>query len=186
MGEFYDHGIHVETVAKRHRLANGKVHRYKERSVMRVRDRKVMNLALQGAGAHGAFTWGVLDRLLNDERLAIEGISGTSSGAMNAVALAYDLTIGGRDEARRMLARLWERIGINILPGYAHASTRYRPQRRLALEGALALAHACSPYELNPPESGSAAGDRRQSHRFRATAGGMPAQALHCHHAPIT
>lgn len=118
---------------------------------MRVRDWKVINLALQGAGAHGAFTWGVLDRLLNDERLAREGISGTSSGAMNAVALAYGLTIGGRDEARRMLASLWERIGINILPGYAHASTRYRPQRRLALEGALALAHACSPYELNPP-----------------------------------
>ena len=49
---------------------------------------KRINLALQGGGSHGAFTWGVLDRLLEDERLEIEGISGTSAGAMNAGALA--------------------------------------------------------------------------------------------------
>ena len=49
----------------------------------------VMNLALQGGGSHGAFTWGVLDACLEDGRVAIEGISGTSAGAMNAVALAH-------------------------------------------------------------------------------------------------
>ncbi len=48
-----------------------------------------IDIALQGGGAHGAFTWGVLDRLLEDERLQIDGISGTSAGAMNAVALAH-------------------------------------------------------------------------------------------------
>ena len=57
---------------------------------------KRINLALQGGGAHGAFTWGVLDQILSDERLAIEGISGTSAGAMNAVMLADGLGRGGR------------------------------------------------------------------------------------------
>ena len=51
-------------------------------------DRKPINLALQGGGAHGAFTWGVLDRILEDDRLEIEALSGTSAGAMNAVAVA--------------------------------------------------------------------------------------------------
>jgi len=60
---------------------------------------KRINLALQGGGAHGAFTWGVLDHLLSDERLVIEGISGTSAGAVNAVMLADGLARGGRAEA---------------------------------------------------------------------------------------
>ncbi|HMV40723.1 MAG TPA: patatin-like phospholipase family protein, partial [Plasticicumulans sp.] len=54
-----------------------------------------INIALQGGGAHGAFTWGVLDRLLEDGRLLIDGISGTSAGAMNAAVLAYGLARGG-------------------------------------------------------------------------------------------
>src|SRR5215468_8067409 len=61
---------------------------------------KHINLALQGGGAHGAFTWGVLDRLLEDPRIEIEGVSATSSGAMNAVAMAHGLTVGGREGAR--------------------------------------------------------------------------------------
>src|SRR6202451_3680193 len=68
---------------------------------------KRINLALQGGGAHGAFTWGVLEQLLCDDRLAIEGISGTSAGAVNAVMLADGLTRGGRDEAQKRLARFW-------------------------------------------------------------------------------
>jgi len=56
---------------------------------------KRINLALQGGGAHGAFTWGVLDCLLEDGRLAFEGVSGTSAGAMNAVVLAHGLLTGG-------------------------------------------------------------------------------------------
>src|SRR5471032_1086022 len=68
------------------------------------RRRKRINLALQGGGAHGAFTWGVLDHLLTDERLAIEGISGTSAGAVNAVMLADGLRRGGPEEARKRLS----------------------------------------------------------------------------------
>ena len=113
------------------------------------RKRKVINLALQGGGAHGAFTWGVLDRLLEDERLTIEGISATSSGAINAVALAYGLTLDGNDGARRVLADLWGRVGITV-PGYAATSNVHRIDRTLALEGALALSRIFSPYELNP------------------------------------
>ena len=72
---------------------------------------KRVNLALQGGGSHGAFTWGVLDRLLEDERLEFEGVSGTSAGAMNAAVLAQGLHEGGRDGARQALAGFWEEIG---------------------------------------------------------------------------
>ncbi len=68
---------------------------------------RTINLALQGGGAHGAFTWGVLDRLLEDERIAIEGISGTSAGAVNAVVLAQGFAEGGAAGARAALARFW-------------------------------------------------------------------------------
>jgi NTE family protein len=61
---------------------------------------RTVNLALQGGGAHGAFAWGVLDALLEDGRLGIEGISATSAGAMNATVLAYGLSQGGIDGAR--------------------------------------------------------------------------------------
>ena len=67
-------------------------------------------LALQGGGAHGAFTWGVLDRLLEEPRLSIEAISATSSGAMNAVALAQGWMENGRDGARATLAALWDAV----------------------------------------------------------------------------
>lgn len=68
-------------------------------------------LALQGGGAHGAFTWGVLDRLLEEPDIAIEAISATSSGAVNAVAMAHGWIDGGPDGARAHLARVWQRIG---------------------------------------------------------------------------
>ncbi|MGS5085033.1 patatin-like phospholipase family protein [Hydrogenophaga sp. A37] len=70
----------------------------------------LIDLALQGGGSHGAFTWGVLDRLLDDERLEISGISGTSAGAMNAVALAAGLMEGGRVGAQACLARFWKSV----------------------------------------------------------------------------
>jgi Predicted esterase of the alpha-beta hydrolase superfamily len=66
-----------------------------------------ISLALQGGGAHGAFTWGVLDRLLEEPRLVIEAISGTSAGAMNAAALAAGYAAGGAEGARRALERFW-------------------------------------------------------------------------------
>jgi NTE family protein len=71
---------------------------------------RTINLALQGGGAHGAFTWGVLERLLEEERLRVEGISGTSAGAMNAVVMAHGLTAGGREGARKALADLWASV----------------------------------------------------------------------------
>jgi predicted acylesterase/phospholipase RssA len=73
-------------------------------------DVKIIDIALQGGGAHGAFTWGVLDRLLEDERIEIEGISGTSAGAMNPVALAQGLAGGGRQTARELLAGFWTKV----------------------------------------------------------------------------
>jgi NTE family protein len=75
--------------------------------------RKKINLALQGGGAHGAFTWGVLDHLLQDERLEIEGISGASAGALNAVMLADGLARGGPEEARKRLADFWRGASVD-------------------------------------------------------------------------
>ncbi|MGM0535848.1 MAG: patatin-like phospholipase family protein [Pseudomonadota bacterium] len=72
--------------------------------------RKQVDLALQGGGAHGAFTWGVMDRLLEDERIEIEGISGTSAGAMNGVVLADALTRGGTHTARQALHDFWQAV----------------------------------------------------------------------------
>jgi len=73
-------------------------------------DRKKINLALQGGGSHGAFAWGALDRILEDERIAVEGIVGTSAGAMNAVVTAYGLTLDGNEGARRSLKSFWEAV----------------------------------------------------------------------------
>ncbi len=69
-----------------------------------------VDLALQGGGAHGAFTWGVLDRLLEANRFDIEGISGTSAGAMNAAVLASGMAGGGPERARALLAEFWGRV----------------------------------------------------------------------------
>jgi NTE family protein len=71
---------------------------------------KPISLALQGGGAHGAFTWGVLDRLLEDGRLSIEGISGTSAGAMNGAMVVYGFDEGGNEGARAALERFWRRV----------------------------------------------------------------------------
>jgi NTE family protein len=70
-----------------------------------------VNLALQGGGAHGAFSWGVLDRLLEDEGLEIAGISGTSAGALNGAALKAGMLAGGRGAAQKRLDRLWHQVG---------------------------------------------------------------------------
>jgi NTE family protein len=73
-------------------------------------DVKIVNLALQGGGSHGAFTWGVMDKLLEDGRLRIDGLSATSAGAMNAGVYAYHHMIGGTDGARQGLHDFWQRI----------------------------------------------------------------------------
>ena len=70
-----------------------------------------INLALQGGGAHGAFTWGVLDRLLQDDGIEVAGISGASAGALNGAALKAGLISGGRDQARASLDWVWRQVG---------------------------------------------------------------------------
>ncbi len=117
---------------------------------------KMINLALQGGGAHGAFTWGVLDRLLEEERLGFDGISATSAGAMNASVFAYGLAEGGRDGAKRALANFWRRI--------SHAAA-FSPLQPTALDRLFGnrslewspnfmmfdmLSRLLSPYQLNP------------------------------------
>jgi NTE family protein len=117
---------------------------------------KRINLALQGGGAHGAFTWGVLDQILSDERLSIEGISGTSAGAVNAVMLADGLCRGGRDEAQKRLADFWRAASST---GNLPALQRAVVERLLSftpLEGTPvqawvnAVSRYFSPYDVNP------------------------------------
>src|SRR6478609_10146253 len=74
------------------------------------RETVLVDLALQGGGSHGAFTWGVLDRLLEESWLRIDGISGTSAGAMNAVVLVDGYEKGGPEGARAALADFWRRV----------------------------------------------------------------------------
>jgi len=71
---------------------------------------KVVNLALQGGGSHGAFTWGVIDRFLEDKRLAFDGVTATSAGGVNAVVLADGLARGGREAAREHLRTFWKKM----------------------------------------------------------------------------
>ena len=114
-----------------------------------------LSLALQGGGSFGAFTWGVLDRLLEDERIGFDGISGTSAGALNAVALAAGLAEGGRPKAKEILARLWRRVstGASLLRPLRAATFSPmlgRLQPALA-DAALDLTtRMVSPYDLNP------------------------------------
>jgi NTE family protein len=115
---------------------------------------KRINLALQGGGAHGAFTWGVLDQLLADGRLAIDGISGTSAGAINAVMLADGLAAQGPGEARNRLAAFWRAASVGgDLPGVQRAILD-RLFSMLPSPGApnffSAWSGFFSPYDLNP------------------------------------
>jgi NTE family protein len=121
--------------------------------------RKAVNLALQGGGAHGAFAWGVLDKILEDGRIDISAISATSAGAMNAVVLAYGVSLGGRDGAREKLTEFWTAIS---RAGEMYSPVRSQPwEKWLQAYGFLtelspaymafqAMTHLFSPYQLNP------------------------------------
>ncbi len=117
---------------------------------------KQINLALQGGGSHGALTWGVLDRLLEDERLEIAEISGTSAGAMNAVVLADGLERGGRDGARAALEEFWRAISRAALFSPLQRSPLDRMLGRWSLDMspgylfAEGMSRIFSPYQLNP------------------------------------
>ena len=115
-----------------------------------------VSLALQGGGSHGAFTWGVLDRLLEDGRIDIGALSGASAGAMNAVITAYGMTCGGRDGARQRLNEFWEAIATGE-PASAVADSLAVGTGDPALGGPspvlrtlLFLTRFFSPYQLNP------------------------------------
>jgi NTE family protein len=117
---------------------------------------KTINLALQGGGAHGGFTWGVLDRLLEEENLAFEGISATSAGAMNGSVLAYGLATGGREGARAALAGFWRRICDAARMGPLQPSPLDAMLRNFSLSASPAFAffsfmtRLMSPYQFNP------------------------------------
>ncbi len=126
------------------------------------KEKKVVNLALQGGGAHGAFTWGALDRLLEEDAIEIEGIAATSAGAMNAAALKSGIRSGGHEGARRSLDAFWLRIaefdGLlpdNLLEWFQRLSPSPAATAR-ALEAnpiafaADTLSRVLSPYQLNP------------------------------------
>lgn len=117
---------------------------------------KAINLALQGGGAHGAFTWGILDRIFEDDRLWIEGISGTSAGAVNAVVAAQGMYDGQAPEARAALARFWKSVS---------DMGQLSPLRTNPIDASLGLwgldrspaylwfdmlQRVASPYDLNP------------------------------------
>jgi NTE family protein len=117
---------------------------------------KSINLALQGGGAHGAFTWGVLDRLLEDDRIAFEGISAASAGAINAAVLACGLAEGGHQGAKRALAKLWRRIAHlgSLTPLQPSLYDRLSRNHSLDASPAFMLfdlvTRLFSPYQLNP------------------------------------
>lgn len=115
-----------------------------------------VNLALQGGGSHGAFTWGVLDRLLEEPAVVIDGISGTSAGAMNAAVLASGFLRGGAEGARQALSDFWRRVS---------EAARFSPLQRGPLDVLLGrwtldssplfvaldvMSRLYSPYDLNP------------------------------------
>lgn len=117
---------------------------------------KIINLALQGGGSHGAFTWGVLDALLEDGRLYFDAISGTSAGAMNAVVLAYGMTRAQYEEkspeevrqsARDALKRFWN--GIGIMGSFSAGVPLPGSKQVIRLLTGLATQYV-SPYQSNP------------------------------------
>jgi len=112
-----------------------------------------INLALQGGGAHGAFTWGVLDRLLAEPDLTIAGISGTSAGALNGAAVKCGLARSSTDLARETLARIWEGVGAipdeRLAPWFAAFSplaVSHAIEFSPAYQMADGLSRAVSPY----------------------------------------
>jgi NTE family protein len=121
---------------------------------------KVINLALQGGGAHGALTWGVLDRLLEEERLSFEGITATSAGAMNAAVLKHGLMLGGRAQAKAALESFWMEVARRgslsnpVSTWFSAVSPLLGPlaeaQAQASYLAGEQLSRVFSPYDLNP------------------------------------
>lgn len=119
-------------------------------------DAKVVDLALQGGGSHGALTWGVLDRLLEDPRIDIASVSGTSAGAMNAVVMADGLNRSGREGAREALGDFWKAVSDAARLSPIQRNLWDRMTNNFSLDGSSAylvfeqLTRQFSPYQLNP------------------------------------
>ncbi|MEM7711688.1 MAG: patatin-like phospholipase family protein [Pseudomonadota bacterium] len=116
-----------------------------------------INLALQGGGAHGAFTWGVLDRILADDRLSIAAISGTSAGALNGAAVKYGLAHGSRDLAREALEGVWTQVGAITdtrwapwLTAFSPLAVSYGIEMSPGYQAIDGLSRAVSPYATPP------------------------------------
>lgn len=120
------------------------------------RSSKHITLALQGGGAHGAYTWGVLDRLLEEERIVIEGVSGTSAGAMNAAVMVNGYALSGREGAREALKTFWRAISeVGAFTPFQKTPldrmfTGWNLDWSPAYHYFDVLARLLSPYDLNP------------------------------------
>lgn len=120
------------------------------------RDTVLIDLALQGGGSHGAFSWGVLDRLLAEKWLTIAAISGTSAGAMNAAVLADGWTAGGAEGARDALEQYWRRVAKAAAFSPLQRSPLDRLMGRWTLDTSPfyiltdLMSRVLSPYDLNP------------------------------------
>lgn len=116
---------------------------------------KSVSLALQGGGAHGAFTWGVLDYILEDGRLTIEAITGASAGSMNAVVLFEGWLDGGRDGAREQLRKFWKRVSLDGVLSPLQRTLFDRLLSYWSIDGSSHLwfdawSRVASPYDFNP------------------------------------
>ncbi|WP_221801164.1 patatin-like phospholipase family protein [Oceanobacter mangrovi] len=109
-----------------------------------------ISLALQGGGAHGAFTWGVLDRLLQQPGLRIKAISGTSAGSMNALAVAQGLMSGGPEHARQLLTDFWETVAASAPFRLTSFASNGDVSMSPAVGFMMSLTQHFSPYQLNP------------------------------------
>ncbi len=117
---------------------------------------KAINLALQGGGSHGAFTWGVLDRLLEDERITFDGVTATSAGGVNAVLLADGLARGGREGARKLMQIFWKKMSETTSESIIAPSFFDKMNPNFGLEHSPGyvmvdiISRFMSPYQLNP------------------------------------
>ncbi len=120
---------------------------------------KMINLALQGGGSHGAFTWGVLDRLLEDERIAFDGVTATSAGGVNAVLLADGLAAGGREGAKKIMHRFWKKMSATTSASIIAPSFIDKFNPNFGLENSPGyvmvdiISRFMSPYQLNPTDA---------------------------------
>jgi NTE family protein len=114
-------------------------------------EKKIIHLALQGGGAHGAFTWGVLDKLLEDGRVSIDGLCATSAGSMNAIVYAYGKMKGGTDGAREALHTFWKKVSTsNILSNFQTNTSLDAAIKKMKYTMLDSISHFVSPYQFNP------------------------------------